>query len=53
MKISNRTKLHEWIAIWARQAPVFAGLIRSHPEVAERLHTVCVFNTSETKSALR
>jgi len=43
MKISNRTKLPEWIAVWARQAPVFAELIRSHPEVAERMHAIIRF----------
>jgi len=37
IKISIRAKLAEWIAVWARQTAVFAELIRSHPEVAERL----------------
>jgi len=50
MKISNRTKLPEWIAVRARRAPVFAGLIRSHPEVAGRLHAPIRFR--ETKPRL-
>jgi len=38
MKISNRAKLPEWMPSLARQAPIFAELIRSHPQVAGRLH---------------
>jgi len=49
MKIPNRTKLPEWIAVWARQAPVFAELIRSHPEVAERLHAIIRFHEAKTR----
>jgi len=33
----------EWIAVWLRRSPVFAELIRSHPEVVERLHALIRF----------
>jgi len=49
MKISSRTKLPEWMASLARQAPVFAELIRSHPEVAERLHAIIRFREARTR----
>jgi len=42
--------LPEWIAARARQASVFADLIRSHPDVAERLHALIRFR--ETKNRL-
>jgi len=47
MKISNRTKLPEWIVVWARQVPVFADLIRSHLEVAERMHAIIRFREAK------
>jgi len=49
MKIPNRTKLPEWIAVWARRAPAFSELIQSHPEVAERPYALIRIREAKTR----